>query len=42
MRLAYHVKKDATLLDKTEWDWKFLFEKPLTNTTKTAAVKSSL
>lgn len=29
MRLAYHIKKDATVLDKPEWDWKFLFEKPL-------------
>lgn len=26
MRLAYHVKKDPTVPEKPEWDWKFLFE----------------
>jgi hypothetical protein len=29
MRLAYHVKKDPTVLENAEWDWKFLFEKPI-------------
>lgn len=29
MRLGYHVKTDPTVIDNPEWQWKFLFEKPL-------------
>lgn len=29
MRLAYHVKQDPAALENVEWDWKFLFEKPI-------------
>ena len=39
MRLAYHVKKDATVLNNPEWDWKFLFEKSLAKELTPAAAK---
>ncbi|MFM7845911.1 MAG: sulfatase-like hydrolase/transferase, partial [Planctomycetota bacterium] len=29
LRLAYHVKQDSTVVDQPQWDWKYLFEKPL-------------
>jgi cytolysin (calcineurin-like family phosphatase) len=29
MRLGFHAKRDSNVLEGTEWEWKFLFEKPL-------------
>lgn len=29
MRLGYQIKKDATVIDRPEWEWKFLLDKPL-------------
>jgi hypothetical protein len=30
LRLGYQIKKDPKVTDKPEWEWKFLFEKPIT------------
>ena len=35
MRLGYHVKKDPAVLENPEWDWRYLFEKKLTQTPAT-------
>lgn len=37
MRLGYHVKKDATVIEQPEWEWKFLLDKPLSVTTTKSA-----
>jgi hypothetical protein len=29
MRLGYQVKQDPRVIENPEWDWKFLFEKPI-------------
>lgn len=29
MRLGFHVKRDSTALEGTEWEWKYLFQKSL-------------
>lgn len=29
MRLGYHAKKDPTVIDKPEWEWRYLLEKRL-------------
>lgn len=39
MRLGYHVKREPTVIDNPEWDWKFLFEKPVVP--KAAALQSA-
>ena len=42
MRLGYHVKKDASVVEQPEWDWKFLLDKPLsvvTPQTKSAGTR---
>lgn len=29
MRLGFHAKRDSTLLNGTEWEWRYLLDKPL-------------
>ncbi|MEZ6058253.1 MAG: metallophosphoesterase [Planctomycetaceae bacterium] len=31
MRLGFQFKRDSTLLEEVEWDWKYLFEKSINN-----------
>ncbi len=39
MRLGFHVKKDTTVLKGTEWEWRYLFEKPLSAPKRAPAVR---
>ena len=41
MRLAYHVKRDATVIDAPEWEWRYPMEKTFTRSPAATAEKEA-
>lgn len=41
MRLGFHVKRDPTVLKGAEWEWKYLFQKPLQGAKQPATTKAA-